>query len=100
MMARAARKQMEDVDLGVIATKVLNTSFKNTELSEVIADEQIDFDGESVIRVSAKVNPAITAKQLGDALGRLRLAFAAEGFDEFVILSVQDASENLSDVED
>lgn len=98
-MARLAHKSKEP-DLGAIASLVLKKTFNGSEVSEVAAVEERDFDGTDILRVSARVAPAITATQLGDAISDLRAAFADEGFDHFVVLSIKDAGEDLSDVEE
>lgn len=98
-MPKLAHKTREP-DLAAIASTVLKKTFKKSKITDVVAIEERDFDGADILRVGARVSPAINATQLGDAISDLRAAFVGEGFDHFVVLSVQDADEDLSDVEE
>jgi hypothetical protein len=83
-----------------IASSVLKKSFKKAKVSNVVVAEEQDFDGAMILRVSANVTPAISAAQLGDAIGEMRSAFAEEGLEYFVVLSIKDTNEDLGDVEE
>lgn len=98
-MPKLAHKP-KSLDLRAIAFGVLKKNFKKAKVSDVHVIEERDFDGADILRVSAMVSPSITGAQLGDAIGDLRTAFGEQGLDHFVVLSVTDASEDLSDVEE
>jgi hypothetical protein len=79
---------MTDDEITKIVTKVLRREFKGLGLERVLVGSEEDFDGDSIIRVNAKLKSGTApAERLAKALHDIRSELIARGEGRFVFLS-------------
>lgn len=79
---------MTDDQITEIVTKVLRREFKGLGLERVLVNSEEDFDGDSIIRVNAKLKDGTApADRLAKALHDIRSELIDRGEDRFVFLS-------------
>lgn len=79
---------LTDDQITKIVTKVLHHEFKGLGLEHVVVNSGEDFDGDSIIRVNAKLKTGTApAERLARALSDIRSELIDRGEDRFVFLS-------------
>ncbi|WP_156387506.1 MULTISPECIES: hypothetical protein [unclassified Methylobacterium] len=87
-------KEIQEVVFSVLKSRVPEAEFQGADVRS-----DIDFDGESIIRVTARYErrPAERREALIGAIHDLRDALIAKGEERFVFLTNQVASERQSE---
>lgn len=79
---------MTDDEIAKVVTSVLRRDFEDLGLERVLVTSEEDFDGDSIIRVNAKLKTgSAPAERLAKALHDIRSELIDRGEDRFVFLS-------------
>lgn len=79
---------LTDDEVAKIIRKILSREFKDLGFEHVAVNSEEDFDGDSIIRVNAKLKSGTApAERLSKALHNIRSELIDRGEDRFVFLS-------------
>ena len=90
-------KTMTDAEARVLAEPILAERFKRFGFRDVVVRAERDFDGESILRMTADVDKNVPARAIIDTLDSVRQALLDHGEERFVFLSTKTPQQDIVD---